>query len=325
MHGRAKHGKLAPMLKTSLFLAAILVIFIAPLNAAHALLVGVVFAFFKLVPEWAQPAKWSKKTLALAIVGLGFGIQISAALAVGRENAVLIMSAVMLTLFGAWWLTRWLGLVQKTGFLIGSGTAICGGSAIAAVAPAIRANSEQIAIALGCVFILNACALILFPLVGHWLQLDPHTFAVWAAVAIHDTSSVVGAAQAYHPDSIGPATTLKLARALLIVPVVLLSVWLFAERAPTARQTLGSLPNFILWFIAAIVLAQMLPGLWPPAEALFAYLVQAAQQLLILSLFFVGASLNLSLIRRAGLRPVILASVLWLLIASGTLLYLLTS
>lgn len=325
MHGREKRVKLAPMLKTILFLVAILAIWVAPLNAAHALLVGVVFALCKLVPGWAQPAKWSKKTLAVAIVGLGFGIQVSAAIAVGRENAVLVMSAVMLTLFGAWWLTRWLGLAKKTGFLIGSGTAICGGSAIAAVAPAIRANSEQIAIALGCVFILNACALVLFPLVGHWLQLDPHTFGVWAAVAIHDTSSVVGAAQAYHPDSIAPATTLKLARALLIVPVVLLSVWLFAERAPTARQTLRSLPNFLLWFIAAILLAQVLPSLWPQAETVFAHIVMAAQQLLIISLFFVGASLNLTLIRRAGLQPIILAIVLWSLTATGTLLYLLPS
>ena len=311
------------MLKTILFLIAILAVVIAPLNAAHALLIGIGFALFKWVPDWAQPAAWSKKTLAIAIVGLGFGIQLSAAIAVGQEYAVLIMSAVMLTLLSAWWLSRWLGVAKKTGFLIGSGTAICGGSAIAAVAPAIRAHNEQIAIALGCVFILNACALILFPWVGHWLQLDPHTFGVWAAVAIHDTSSVVGAAQAYHPDAIAPATTLKLARALLIVPVVLLSVWLFAERAPTARQTLTSLPTFIVGFIVAILLAQVVPAMWPPAETLFGYLVLGARQLLTISLFFVGASLNLSLIRRAGLRPIILASLLWFLVATGTLLYLL--
>ena len=311
------------MLKTILFLIAIVALVIAPLNAAHALLIGIGFALFKWVPTWAQPAAWSKKTLAVAIVGLGFGIQLSAAIAVGQEYAVLIMSAVMLTLLSAWWLTRGLGVAKKTGFLIGSGTAICGGSAIAAVAPAIRAHNEQIAIALGCVFILNAGALIVFPVVGHWLQLDPHTFGVWAAVAIHDTSSVVGAAQAYHPDAIAPATTLKLARALLIVPVVLLSVWLFAERAPTARQTLTSLPTFIVGFIVAILLAQVVPAMWPPAETLFGYLVLGARQLLTISLFFVGASLNLSLIRRAGLRPIILASLLWFLVATGTLLYLL--
>lgn len=322
MHGSVKHGKLASMLKILLFFAAIIAIVLTPINAAQALLIGVFFALFKLVPAQAQLGAWSKKTLAIAIVGLGFGIQASAAVAVGREYAVLIMSAVMLTLLAAWWLTRWLGLAQKTGFLIASGTAICGGSAIAAVAPAIRAKSEQIAIALGCVFILNACALIVFPLIGGYLQLDPHTFGVWAAVAIHDTSSVVGAAQAYHPDAIAPATTLKLARALLIVPVVLLSVWLFAERAPAARQTLASLPNFIVWFIVAVVLAQVVPGLWAPAERLFEFFVKIAQQLLVVSLFLVGASLNLRLIQRAGLKPILLASILWVLIASGSLLYL---
>lgn len=324
MHGRLKHGKLMPMHKTVLLFVVIIAIVLAPINAAQALLIGVVFAIFKLVPEHASPAAWSKKTLAIAIVGLGFGIQASAAVAVGREYAVLIMSSVMLTLAAGWWLTRWLGLAQKTGLLIASGTAICGGSAIAAVAPAIRAKSEQIAIALGCVFILNACALVVFPVIGEYLQLDPHTFGVWAAVAIHDTSSVVGAAQAYHSEAIAPATTLKLARALLIVPVVLLSVWLFAERAPAARQTLASLPNFIVWFVVAVVLAQALPELWAPAEQVFGWFVQIAQQLLVVSLFLVGASLNLQLVRRAGLKPILLASILWVLIASGSLLYLMS-
>lgn len=311
------------MTKLLLFAAAIVAIVVLPLNAAQALLAGLGFALLKLVPSRVQPSVWGKRTLAIAIVGLGLGIQASAAVAVGRDYAVLVVGAVMLTLLAAWWSSRWLGVAQKTGFLIGSGTAICGGSAIAAVAPAIRASSEQIAIALGCVFMLNAVALLTFPVIGQWFGLDPYTFGVWAAVAIHDTSSVVGAAQAYHPDAIAPATTLKLARALLIVPVVLVSVWVFAERAPAARKTIGSLPNFLIWFVAAILLAQILPAWWAPAESLFTYAVNAAQQLLVVSLFLVGASLNLALIKQAGLKPIVLAFLLWLAVAGGTLWYLL--
>lgn len=306
------------MLKIILFLCAIAASVIFPFNAAHALLLGIVFALVKWVPERAEPGVWSKKLLALAIVGLGFGIQLSTAVEAGRDYMVLIMLTVMFTLFAGWWLARGLKVERRTGFLISSGTAICGGSAIAAVAPSIRASSEQIAIAMGCVFVLNALAIVLFPLIGQALALEPQVFGAWAAVAIHDTSSVVGAAQAYHPDSLATATTLKLARALLIVPLVLLSAFLFAQRTPNAGDTIRSLPNFLGWFIAAILIAQVIPQ----AQPLYEILQVAAQKLLVVSLFLVGSSLNLQLVRQAGVQPILLASSLWFGVASLSLWYL---
>ncbi|MCC5879574.1 MAG: putative sulfate exporter family transporter [Idiomarina sp.] len=306
------------MLKIILFLCAILVCLIFPLNAAHALLLGIVFALLKWVPERAQPGPWSKKLLALAIVGLGFAIELSVALEVGRDYMVLIMLTVMFTLLAGWWLARGLKVARKTGFLISSGTAICGGSAIAAVAPSIRASSEQIAIAMGCVFILNALAIVLFPIIGSALSLDPHTFGVWAAVAIHDTSSVVGAAQAYHPDALASATTLKLARALLIVPLVLLAAYMFAQRTPHARDTMRALPNFIGWFIAAIIVAQI----FPQAQPVYEVIQVIAQKLLVVSLFLVGSSLNLQLVRQSGTQPILLATILWFSVAGLSLSYL---
>lgn len=307
------------MLKIILFFCAIGACLLLPLNAAHALLLGILFALAKGVPVQARPGPWSKKLLALAIVGLGFGIELSSAVEIGRTYLVLIMITVLLTLSAGWWLAKALKVERKTGFLISSGTAICGGSAIAAVAPSIRAKSEHIAIALGCVFILNALAIVLFPLIGQAVGLDPHTFGVWAAIAIHDTSSVIGAAQAYHPDALATATTLKLARALLIVPLVLLGAFVFAQHTPAARQTMQALPNFIGWFILAIIIAQV----FPQGQPVYSALQIVAQKLLVLSLFLVGSSLNLQLVRQAGLQPIILASLLWLGIASISLFYLL--
>lgn len=306
------------MSKRILFIGIALLCLHPAINAAYALFLGFFMAVLGLVPGQLPLARWGKTLLAWAVVGLGFSIQASAAISLGREYAVLIMAVVLITLVASWWLAQGLGVDKKTGFLIGSGTAICGGSAIAAVSPAIGARTEQIAVALGCVFILNALALFIFPLVGHALNLDPEVFAVWAAVAIHDTSSVVGAAQAYHADAVAPATALKLGRALLIVPLVLLSVWVFGQQAPTAKATLKSIPNFIPWFIIAIIVAQALPQGQPVYNAV----ASVAQQMLTLSLFLIGASLNLAVVRNAGLRPLLLASLLWLGIAAGTLFYL---
>ncbi|RUO30837.1 putative sulfate exporter family transporter [Aliidiomarina sedimenti] len=306
------------MWKRLLFIVLLLACLHPQVHAAHALLLGLLVAFAGAAPVRLNTAKVSKTLLACSVVGLGFGVQMSTAVTLGRDYASLLIGSILLTLLVAWWVTRWLGVARKTGFLIGAGTAICGGSAIAAVAPAIRARSEQIAIALGCVFILNGLALIIFPVIGHWLALDPQTFGVWAAVAIHDTSSVVGAAQAFHPDSLAPATTLKLARAVFIVPLVLLSVWLFARQAPKARQTLSALPSFLPWFLVAVVLAQVVPQL----QWLFEHLIWLAQQLLVVSIYLLGTSLQPAQLRQAGSRPLLLAVLLWLLVAVGSLMWL---
>ena len=176
-----------------------------------ALIIGFLLATLGLVPHEFNLAKITKKLLAYSIVGLGFGIHFNDALAVTSDGIGLIVATIVGTLLIGWWTAKAFKLDKKTGYLICSGTAICGGSAIAAVAPAIKANDGQIGLSLATVFVLNSLALFIFPVIGHAVGLDQHTFGTWAAIAIHDTSSVVGAASAYGEEALTTATTLKLA------------------------------------------------------------------------------------------------------------------
>lgn len=176
-----------------------------------------------------------KKLLSYSIIGLGFGISLSEALKATSSGIGLIMTTIFATLFLGTWVAMKIGLDKKTGYLISSGTAICGGSAIAAVSPAINANANQTGLALATVFILNSIALFVFPIIGHALHMDQHTFGMWAAIAIHDTSSVVGAAGSYGEEALKVATTLKLARALWIIPVAFLSAWYFGKGSKKLR------------------------------------------------------------------------------------------
>lgn len=308
------------MLKNSLFIIIALLCLSPWVNAPVALLAGFVFATLGGVPSFVQPSLWAKKLLALAIVGLGFGLQLEAAWQASSSNLGLIGAAIAGTLVAAWWLTRWLRLDPTVGVLIGSGTAICGGSAIAAVGPTIQARGEQMALALGVVFILNAVALLIFPLLGRVMGLDGYTFGVWAAVAIHDTSSVVGAAQAYGDEALMTATPIKLLRALFIIPLVVLSAYWYQRRSPSAvPQARVTLPWFILAFVLAIVCA----AVFPQGAAAYALAYSMARELLVLCLFLVGASLSLQKLRAAGWKPLLLATLLWVLVAAGSLMWLL--
>ncbi|MGX5915225.1 YeiH family protein [Aliidiomarina sp. Khilg15.8] len=309
------------MLKNCLFIAAALLCLTPWVNAPVALLAGFIFAFAGAVPEPVKPALWAKKLLAVAIVGLGFGVQMEAAWQASSANLGLIVGSILGTLVAAWWLTRWLRADPTLGVLIGSGTAICGGSAIAAVGPAIQARGEQMALALGCVFVLNAVALLVFPLVGSALNLDGYTFGVWAAVAIHDTSSVVGAAQAFGDEALVTATPIKLLRALFIIPLVVGSAYWYQRRQGAANSARArvSLPWFIVGFVLAILCAAILPQGAPVYNLVYT----AARELLVLCLFLVGASLSLQTLRSAGWKPMLLATLLWVLVASASLMWLL--
>lgn len=289
------------------------------ISSPLALLIGFVLAGFGWVPRHFNPAKRAKQLLGVAIVLLGFGIHLDTALAVTGDALGLIAVSLVATLVLALLIGKALKLELSTAHLIGSGTAICGGSAIAAVGPAIRARSDQMALALAVVFILNALALFIFPLVGHYFALDQHTFGIWAAVAIHDTSSVVGAAEAYGDEALVVATTAKLARALWIIPVVFVSALVAARFSDKPGQSTWALPWFIVGFIVTICIATFLPQ----GEAVYDGMFLAGKRILVFCLFLIGLSLTLKRIRAAGFKPLLLAIILWLVIAVGSLAWLL--
>ncbi len=206
---------------------------------------------------------------------------------------------------------------EKTSALISSGTAICGGSAIAAVAPAINAESDEISVSLGTIFILNSVALFIFPIIGHSIDLTQIQFGVWSAIAIHDTSSVVGAAAAYGPEAMAVATTVKLARALWIAPIALLFLLLY-RRDKTESKTTAAIPWFIFLFLLASLVRTYAP-LWVQ-PSLFDSLVNLAKAGMTVTLFLIGASLSRETLRNVGTRPLIQGVILWLTVSLVSLI-----
>jgi len=283
------------------------------ISSPVALILGFTIATLGLVPKQLDLGALTKKLLALSIVGLGFGINVDQAIQASADNIGLIVVSIFSTLLMGILLTRAFKIDPKTGHLIASGTAICGGSAIAAVAPAIEANNEQASHALATVFILNSVALFVFPLVGHALQMSQYDFGLWSAIAIHDTSSVVGAASAYGDEALQIATTVKLARAMWIVPVALISALLFKGQGKKV-----SVPLFILFYCLAIAIAHYLPQF----DLLYQQVFFMSKRLLVLCLFLIGCGLTLTRIKRAGYKPMLLGVLLWLTIASSVLVYI---
>lgn len=276
--------------------------------------VGVAMTFGN--PHAARTRALTPKLLAWSVVGLGAAMNLRTVAVVGLHGFGYTMVGITVTLVVGLLLGRWLKVHQDTSTLVSVGTAICGGSAIAAVAPVIHADDEDTSLALATVFLLNAVALLIFPAIGHLAHLSEHAFGLWAALAIHDTSSVVGAAAAYGNDALVVATTTKLARALWIVPVTLgVGFWL-AKGGTTARtRAKGKRPWFILGFIVAAALVTFLPAL-KPAGLLIAGL---AKRSLVLTLFLLGLGLSRENLAKVGPRPLIQGLLLWILVGVGTL------
>jgi uncharacterized integral membrane protein (TIGR00698 family) len=280
-----------------------------------ALFLGLAFA---LLCGQAYPAfnkKVSKKLLQYSVIGLGFGMNLHASLASGKEGMMFtIVSVVGTMVMGMLIGRKLLKMNRDTSYLISSGTAICGGSAIAAVGPVIKAKDSDMSVALATIFVLNAIALFVFPVLGQWLGLTQQEFGTWAAIAIHDTSSVVGAGAAYGEEALQVATTIKLTRALWIIPLALVTSFIFKSEGKKV-----SIPWFILWFIVAILINTYLLDAVPQVGKAISGL---ARKGLIITMFFIGASLSTNVLKAVGVKPLVQGVLLWLVISIGSLAYI---
>jgi uncharacterized integral membrane protein (TIGR00698 family) len=247
--------------------------------------------------------------LQFSVIGLGFGMDAAVACTTGLQGAGLTVAAIAVALATGIAAGRLLGIGLKTSFLIAGGTAICGGSAIAALSPAVKARESQVAVALAVIFTLNAVALFIFPPIGHALGLSQQQFGTWAALAIHDTSAVLGAAGRYGAEALRIATTLKLARTLWIIPIALTATVVYRSGARAVR-----LPWFIVLFIAAMAIHTVLP-----METITPYIVYLAHTALTLTLFFIGAGLSRKTLAGMGWRPLAQGIIVWIVVAGITL------
>lgn len=262
-------------------------------------------------PDFTATA--ARRSLGVAIALLGLGTPLGAVAAAGRRGFLVVAAGVALTILLGLLLGRLFRVERTVALLISQGTGICGGSAIAAVGPAIGASSEAMSVSLAVVFALNGAAMWFLPIAGHALHLTQHQFAVWAAIAIHDTSSVVGAAASYGADALREATVLKLVRALWIVPATLVAPWLARRR--DARVGIA-----VPWFIIAFVLAAAVRTAAPvSAIPWLDAAVGAGRGLLAITLFLIGLGITRGTLRRVGVRPLAQGAVLWVVVAAASL------
>lgn len=282
-----------------------------------ALLLGVVLALTFGNPYIDKTRKLTKPMLAWAIVGLGAGVNLLVVLKAGYEGilfTILSLSATMLigTLIG-----RWLGIHRETSALINVGTAICGGSAIAAVSTSIRAKDESTSVALGIVFILNAVGLIIFPPLGHFFNLTEQQFGLWGALAIHDTSSVVGATMQYGAHALEVGTTVKLVRALWIIPVAILFAKFFhKEEAGSEKKT----PTQYPWFIGGFVIMSAIVTWFEKLQPTGHQIEWIAKRALVATLFLIGSGLTMATLKKVGMKALVQGVSLWIIVASASLI-----
>ena len=274
-----------------------------------ALVGGLIFGFSCTHPFQSTAKQLSKILLQISVIGLGFGMNLHEVLRAGRSGFLYTAIGISFAMLLGWALGKRLGVKKRISFLISAGTAICGGSAIAAVAPITDASEEEIAIALGTIFVLNSVALLTFPLIGSALHLSQTQFGLWAALAIHDTSSVVGAAAKYGALALLVGTTVKLARALWIVPV---SVGTAVARKSDARI---QWPWFILFFCLAAVANTYLHQFNP----IYVALKHLGIIGLTATLYLIGTGLSMKTLKEVGVRPLVQAVLLWAVVATGSL------
>ena len=290
-----------------LFLALAVLSFSPLVSPPIALLFGILFV--NIFGKVLETDRFVKKLLQYSIIGLGFGINLKTAIEAGSQGFLFTVSTIALVMIFGLLLAKILKIDKTIAQLISAGTAICGGSAIAAVAPILKANSKQTSVALGIVFVLNAVALFIFPEIGHFFNLSQNQFGIWSAIAIHDTSSVVGAASKYGNEALQIATTVKLARALWIIPLAfLISIF-------TKSEGKIKIPYFIGFFVLAILAGTYLPFL----QNFNTIISEISRDTLKVALFLIGAGLSLQNLKNIGIKPLLLGIILWIFISSISL------
>lgn len=283
-----------------------------------ALLAGIVYAFIFGYPAYKTFAKKTQKHLLQAcVVGLGFGMNLSEALKSGKDGMLFTIISVIGVMVLGFMFGRILKVDKKTSYLISAGTAICGGSAIAAVSPVVDADEKQMSVSLGTIFVLNAIALLIFPPMGHFFNMTNAQFGEWAAIAIHDTSSVVGAAAAYSDESLKIAALVKCTRALWILPLALMTMFFFSRNK--GKGKLNVVPWFIFLFaIAMLINTYVFPKFGVP-ECIGHSIVFVAKRGFSATLFLIGTGLSLNTLKSCGIKPFVQGICLWILIGSASL------
>lgn len=280
------------------------------ITAPIALLAGLIYAFTLKNPFPTFNKKCSKYLLQVAVVCLGFNMNLQESLKSGAEGMLFTVVSVVGVMVLGIMFGYWLHIKRKTAYLISSGTAICGGSAIAAVGPVLKADSDEMAVSLGVIFILNSIGLFVFPPLGHFLHMSQTQFGTWAAIAIHDTSSVVGAGEVYGEVALQTATLIKLTRALWIIPLAFVTMFIFRDKTGKI-----SIPWFIFLFVGAMIVNTYVPL---PA-AFTSTMVWIAKRGMVVTLFMIGASLTFQMIKSVGAKPLMLAVILWIIISTSSL------
>ena len=280
-----------------------------------ALFLGLAFALTLGSPFPVFTKKASKYLLQIAVIGLGFGMNLHESLKAGTDGILFTIISVVSVIIIGILVGKFYKVDKVTSYLISSGTAICGGSAIAAVGPIVRADESQMSVSLATVFVLNAIALFIFPTIGHWLNLSQIQFGTWAAIAIHDTSSVVGAGSAYGEEALKVATTVKLTRALWIIPLSIFTTFYFKSKGDKL---------YIPWFILFFIIAMLLNTYLNIPTKITSSIVAVSRQCLTLTLFFIGAGLSRNTLKNVGSKPLLLGISLWIFIGLVSLAFIYT-
>ena len=305
-------SKTATYILCALVLTGTLLGYITP---ALALAIGMVAGIFKLANAdfVANSKKFQKTLLQLSVVGLGFGIHMQQAIEVGSNSFFITLITIVCTFIIAFAIGKILKSERITTILVASGTAICGGSAIAAVSPSLKADSSQTSISLAIVFLLNAIALFIFPYIGHYFDLDQSQFGIWSAIAIHDTSSVVGAAEVYGNEALNIATTTKLVRTLWIIPLVLIISFGSNSKEKFAFP----------WFIFGFIGAMLINSYIAEAGEISQHIVWIARKALVFTLFLIGMQINIGQLKKLGFNILIVGIFTWIVLGAISLYYVL--
>lgn len=296
----------SPVLTRIIFIALCTLCLTPFISTTLALLMGVFFALFFTHPYPELNKTIPTYLLQVSIVGLGFGMNLFESLQTGSQGIFFTIVSVFGVLFLGILIGKWLKLEKIITYLISAGTAICGGSAIAAVAPIVKAKEGEISVSIGTVFILNALALLLFPSIGHFFGLSQSDFGTWAAIAIHDTSSVVGAGAAYGEEALKIATTVKLTRALWIIPLCVVTALLFREKTEKMYKP---------WFIFFFVVAMLINTFSPLPQTISSHIVWLAKKGFTITLFFIGTNISFDMLKRVGPKAFIFGIILWAIIS----------